>query len=131
MFDGKELHIGTLLQDGKYTVEEIIGAGGFGITYLMRHNILGHSFAVKEFFIGGFCVRNSANKTILLQGIDSETYTKYLQKFVEEAQTLAKLEHTNIVKITDIFHENNTAYMVMNFVEGDTLQQIVEKNGKI
>lgn len=131
LFDGKELPIGTLLQNGKYTVEHMIGAGGFGITYLMRHNTLGHFFAVKEFYISGFCIRSSANKTVILQGIDKEIYNKYLQKFVEEAQTLARLEHTNIVNIADVFYENNTAYMVMTFVKGETLQQIVDKKGRI
>jgi len=131
LFDGKELPIGTSLHGEKYTIERMIGAGGFGITYLTRHNALGHLFAVKEFFIGGSCVRNTTNKTILLQGIDSETYDKYLQKFVEEAQTLVRLDHPNIVKVTDIFRENNTAYMVMNFVEGNTLQQCVELRGRL
>lgn len=132
LFDGKELPIGTSLQGEKYTIERMIGAGGFGITYLIRHNALGHFFAVKEFFIGGSCVRNNSNnRTILLQGINSETYDKYLQKFIEEAQTLVRLDHPNIVKVTDIFCENNTAYMVMNFVEGDTLQRIVERNGRL
>lgn len=131
LFDGKELPTGTLLQNGKYTVERMIGTGGFGITYVMRHNTLGHLFAVKEFYISGFCLRNSANKTVILQGMDKEIYNKYLQKFVEEAQTLARLEHTNIVNIADVFYENNTAYMVMNFVKGETLQQIVDKKGRI
>lgn len=132
LFEGKELAIGTTVHDGKYTVERIIGSGGFGITYLMRHNTLGHSFAVKEFFIGGSCVRNTLNnKTVLLQGITNETYDKYLQKFIEEAQTLVRLDHPNIVKVTDIFCENNTAYMVMNFVEGDTIQQGVERSGRL
>ncbi len=132
LFDGKELTIGSSLQGEKYTIERIIGAGGFGITYLIRHNALGHLFAVKEFFIGGSCVRNTINnRTILLQGIDSGTYDKYLQKFIEEAQTLVRLDHPNIVKVTDIFCENNTAYMVMNFVEGDTLQRRVERNGRL
>jgi len=131
LFDGKELPAGTTLQDGKYNIERVIGTGGFGITYLTKHSVLGHSFAVKEFFIGGSCVRDTKNKTILLQGIDSETYDRYLQKFVEEAQTLARLDHSNIVKVTDIFHENNTAYMVMTFVEGDTLQQCIERKGRL
>jgi len=131
LFDGKELSAGTILQDGKYSIEHVIGTGGFGITYLAKHNALGHSFAVKEFFIGGSCVRDTASKTVLLQGIDSEAYDRYLQKFVEEAQTLARLDHSNIVKVTDIFRENNTAYMVMTFVKGDTLQQRIEQSGRL
>jgi serine/threonine protein kinase len=129
--ESKELAKGTNLQNGKYTIERVIGEGGFGITYYALHNGLGHHFAIKEFFIGGYCMRNTLNKTVLLQGIDDNIYDKYLQKFIEEAQTLAKLDHPNIVKVTDIFKENNTAYLVMPFVEGQTLQQLVEQKTKL
>jgi serine/threonine protein kinase len=129
--DIKELKNNTTLQSGKYTIEHVIGAGGFGITYYARHNGLGHHFAIKEFFIGAYCMRNSFRKTVMLQGMDNVVYEKYLQKFIEEAQTLARLDHPNIVKVTDIFQENNTAYIVMPFVEGQTLQQLVEQKGKL
>jgi len=127
----KELTTGTRLQSGKYTIERVLGAGGFGITYYARHNTLGHYFAIKEFFISGYCVRNTWRKNVMLQGIDPEVYDKYLQKFIEEAQILAQLDHPNIVKIIDIFQENNTAYIVMPFVDGQTLQQLVEQKGRL
>jgi serine/threonine-protein kinase len=129
--NNKELAKGTTLQDGKYTIERVIGEGGFGITYYARHNALGHCFAVKEFFIGGYSMRSAQRKTVVLQGIDADVYQKYLQKFIEEAQTLARLDHPNIVRVVDIFEENNTAYIVMPFVEGQTLQQIVDKGGRL
>ena len=69
--ENKELKAGTTLQGGKYTIERVIGAGGFGITYYVRHNDLGHYFAIKEFFISGYCVRNSLQKTVMLQSIDA------------------------------------------------------------
>jgi serine/threonine protein kinase len=127
--ENKELKAGTTLQSGKYTIERVIGAGGFGITYYARHNGLGHYFAVKEFFISAYCLRNTLHKNVLLQGMDPAVYAKYLQKFIEEAQMLARLDHPNIVKVTDIFQENNTAYLVMPFVSGQTLQQMVNKRG--
>jgi len=127
----KELTKGTTLQSGKYTVERVIGAGGFGITYYALHNGLGHYFAIKEFFISAYCMRNSLNKTVMLQGIDPAIYDKYRNKFIEEAQILARLDHPNIVKVTDIFQENNTAYLVMQFIEGQTLQRLVEQKGKL
>ncbi|MDR1652963.1 MAG: SUMF1/EgtB/PvdO family nonheme iron enzyme [Prevotellaceae bacterium] len=126
-----ELAKGTTLQGGKYTIERVIGKGGFGITYYARHNVLGHCFAIKEFFICGYSMRSELRKTFVFQGVDPDMYKKYLQKFIEEAQTLARLDHPNIVRVTDIFEENNTAYIVMPFVEGQTLQQIVDKGGRL
>jgi serine/threonine-protein kinase len=129
--ESKELPIGTTLQSGKYTIERIIGTGGFGITYYVKHNIFGRYYAVKEFFINGYCIRNTQNQTIILQGIDHNTYDQYLQKFIEEAQTLAQLDHPNIVKVIDVFQEKNTAFIVMNFLDGQTLQKIVDKEGQM
>jgi hypothetical protein len=63
--------------------------------------------------------------------MDGAMYEKYLHKFVEEAQMLGRLDHPNIVKVTDIFQENNTAYIVMPFVNGQTLQQTVEEKGRL
>ena len=129
--ENKELPIGSTLQAGQYTIESVIGIGGFGITYYVRHNTLGGHFAIKEFFIGAYCMRNTLNRSVLLQGIDDSTYEKHLQKFIEEAQTLNRLDHPNIVRAIDIFQENNTAYLVMPFLEGHTLQQIVDQNGRL
>jgi serine/threonine-protein kinase len=129
--ESKELASGTILQSGKYTIERIIGSGGFGITYYARHNVFGRYYAIKEFFISGYCVRNSQNRTVMLQGMSQDFFDKYLQKFINEASTLSHLNHPNIVKVADIFRENGTAYIVMNHVEGQTLQQIVENKGKL
>ena len=126
-----ELPKGTLLQSGKYTIESVIGSGGFGITYLAWHNVLGHHYAIKEFFINGYCIRNSSQNTILLQGMDEAVYDKYRRKFIEEAQILASLDHPNIVKVVDIFQEHNTAYLVMPFLNGQTLQQKVESRQRL
>jgi serine/threonine protein kinase len=126
-----ELLNGTQLQTDKYTIEGVIGVGGFGITYLARHNVLGHQYAIKEFFLNGHCMRNTLRKTVVLQGIDEYVYDKYRQKFIEEAQILASLDHPNIVKVVDIFQENNTAYIVMPLLKGQTLQQLVEREGRL
>ncbi|MDR0606311.1 MAG: protein kinase [Bacteroidales bacterium] len=127
----KELKAGDTLQNGIYVIERIIGAGGFGITYMARHTRLNVSHAIKEFFINGYCVRNLRNKTVQLQGIDITMYEKYRQKFLEEAQTLTRLDHPNVVKVLNSFIENNTAYMVMPFVEGVTLQQKVTQHSRL
>jgi len=127
----KELQPGTKLAGGKYVIERILGSGGFGITYYARHATLNQYFAIKEFFINGFCIRHSQNLTVHLQGMPEEMYSKYRRKFVEEAQTLAKLDHAGIVRVTDVFDENETSYIVMPFIQGVTLQKLIEKKGKI
>ncbi|MDR2834886.1 MAG: SUMF1/EgtB/PvdO family nonheme iron enzyme [Bacteroidales bacterium] len=127
----KELLAGTQLCNGKYVIESLLGMGGFGITYIAYHASLGTKYAIKEFFINGYCVRNTYNKTISLQGIDEVFFDKYRSKFLDEAQTVAKLNHPNIVKVLDIFDENNTTYMVMPLIEGKTLQHIVENQGSL
>lgn len=127
----RELQPGMTLQDGKYIIEKVLGAGGFGITYYARHTSLDQHYAIKEFFIDGRCVRNTMHHTVNLQGIGPEMFEKYRKKFTEEAQTLAKLDHPNIVRVIDVFEENETSYIVMPFIEGKTLESLVEKNGPL
>lgn len=127
----RELQPGMTLQDGKYVIDKVIGTGGFGITYYARHTSLDQHYAIKEFFIDGRCVRNTMRHTVNLQGISPDMFEKYRRKFTEEAQTLAKLDHPNIVRVIDVFEENETSYIVMPFIEGKTLESIVEKSGPL
>ncbi len=127
----KELLPGTTLNGGKYVIEKKIGEGGFGITYKAVQAGLNRAVCIKEYFLAGYCVRNAYDNYVQLQGLDPNSYEKYRQAFAHEAQTLAELHHPNIVEIIDVFHENNTSYMVMPFIEGRTLQSIVENNGHL
>lgn len=127
----KELQPGTALNAGKYIIEKKIGEGGFGITYKAVQTGLNRAVCIKEYFLAGSCVRNTQARTVHLQGISDEKYEKYRQAFVKEAQTLASLRHPNIVEVIDIFDENNTSYMVMSFIEGRSLQSIVDANGPL
>lgn len=127
----KELQPGTPLNAGKYVIEKKIGEGGFGITYRAVQQGLNRAVCIKEYFLAGRCVRNTVARTIQLQGISEEKYEKYRQAFVKEAQTLATLHHPNIVEVIDVFDENGTSYMAMPFIEGRSLQSIVEKNGPL
>lgn len=126
-----ELQSGTGLCGGKYIIEKKIGEGGFGITYRAIQTGLNRVVCIKEYFLAGRCVRDVQAKTIHLQGAGEDMYEKYRAAFVKEAQTLAALHHPGIVEVIDIFDENNTSYMVMPFVEGRSLQSIVEKNGPL
>ena len=126
-----ELQPGTGLCGGKYVIEKKIGEGGFGITYRAVQTGLNRAVCIKEYFLAGRCVRDVQAKTIHLQGSGEDLFEKYRKSFVREAQTLAALHHPGIVEVIDIFDENNTSYMVMPFVEGRSLQSIVEKQGPL
>ena len=128
----RELLPGTILSNGKYVVEKVLGIGGFGITYYAKHTLLNKCCAIKEFFIDGRCMRDIQNHTVQVQSEkDKEAFEKYRQKFIEEARMLEKLDHPNIVKILDVFEENNTSYIAMPFIKGLTLQSMVEVFGKL
>lgn len=126
-----ELAPGTRLCGGKYVVECKLGAGGFGITYKARQAGLDKIVCIKEYFLAGRCVRNGATCAISIQGGSTELYDKYREAFVREARLLATLHHPNIVEVVDVFDENNTSYMVMEYINGRSLQSIVEKGGPL
>ena len=121
------LKVGTLLENGKYRIEKVIGQGGFGMTYLGEQVNLGRKVAIKEFFMKEYCNRDEGNSKIytLSQG-SSELVERFRVKFVKEARSLARLRHPNIVSIIDIFEENDTAYYVMEFHEGGSLAEKVK-----
>ena len=127
-----QLKHGTLLQGGKYVIERALGQGGFGITYLARHELLDREMAIKEFFFRGYCERDSSTSSVTLGTQSSRsTVERFLQKFVKEAKTLSKLSHPNIIQIHDVFLENNTAYYVMEYVEGQSLGELVKSRGAL
>lgn len=126
-----ELQPGTTLCDGKYTIEAKIGKGGFGITYKAIQNGLNRVVCIKEYFPAGKCTRATKKNTVFVQGTSEQVFEKYRQAFVREAKMLATLHHPNIVEVLDVFDENNTSYMVMTFVKGKSLQQIVAVRGKL
>lgn len=125
------LEIGKTFGGGRYIVERVLGIGGFGITYYVKHVELGIHYAVKEFFISGKCIRESDRSTVLLQNINQSRYDKLKKRFADEARTLVALNNPHVVKVIDIFEENNTSYIVMEYVPGITLQQKVDSEGKM
>ena len=127
----KSLAIGTTLCNGKYVIEKVLGEGGFGITYYARHTMLDHCYAIKEFFISGKCVRDTLHHSISLQDLSPQMFQKYRDRFVDEAKTLIELNHPGVVKVVDIFEENSTSYIVMDFVQGETIQHKVERDGRL
>lgn len=122
----------TTLQNGRYQIESILGQGGFGITYRAVQTSLGRTVAIKEFFMKDYCERAEDSTRITLGTQSSrEMVTRYREKFEKEARTLAKLEHPHIVRVIDVFQENNTSYYVMEYAEGASLKQQVDEKGPL
>ena len=111
-----QLKEGTLLQNGEYKIIKVLGQGGFGITYLAEQTDLHRKVAIKEFFMKEYCNRESDASHVSVPSVGSkELVEKFRDKFVKEAQIIAGFNHNNIIKIYDVFEENNTAYYVMDY----------------
>ncbi|MEY8687937.1 serine/threonine-protein kinase [Bacteroides sp. AN502(2024)] len=128
----QQLKINSLLQGGKYKIEKVLGQGGFGITYLASQELLDRKVCIKEFFYKEYCERDEATSHVTL-GTQStrEMVERLMTKFIKEARTISQLDHRNIIKIHDIFKENNTAYYVMDYVEGESLNDMVNRRGAL
>lgn len=120
-----------MLCGGKYLIVGVLGSGGFGITYRARHYATGVDYAIKEFFVESACVRAYDRRSVYLNGIDPSLYNMLWYRFKQEAYTLARLSHPNVVGVRDIFDENGTTYMVMDFVVGETLSNKVSRYGAL
>ena len=127
-----ELRSGTYLQGDKYRIERTLGRGGFGVTYLAVQGLMDRNVCIKEFFPKGFYNRESdtLNLTLASQS-NAATMEQYKQKFLKEAKTIAKLNHQHIIRIIDVFQENNTAYYVMEYINGESLADIVRREGAL
>lgn len=127
-----KLKIGNTLQSGKYEILKILGQGGFGVTYLVRHNLLQKTYALKEFFPTDYCIREDGKSTIIVTApVNEQLVDKLRTRFISEARNIANLNHPGIIHIHDVFEENNTAYYVMDYIEGESLNDLVEKRGAL
>ncbi len=121
---------GTTLQNGKYKIEQFLASGGFGCTYRGVHVLLNKRVAIKEFFVKDFCNRDETTGHVSVGTVSRKTLVEKLQeKFLKEAQSLCQFNHPGIVKVSDIFEENGTAYFIMDYIDGSSLKQILDKNG--
>lgn len=122
----------TLLQGSKYKIERFIASGGFGCTYEAHHTLLDERVALKEFFVSDFCNRDERTGQVTV-GTQSKValYGKLKKKFMDEARALYKMKHAGIVRVTDVFEENGTAYYAMEYIDGQSLSDVVKKRGKL
>ena len=120
---------------GKYLIGRVLGEGGFGITYLGWDLNLDLKLAIKEYYPSGFVTRTGSNTNTVTpyRGEKTEFFATGRSRFINEAKTLAKFYTLpGIVAVRDFFLENGTAYIVMEFVEGETLKQrLARVGGKI
>lgn len=123
---------GTLLHGGTYKIIRQIGSGGFGVTYEAEHVMLQKRVAIKEFFVKDFCNRDETTSHVSV-GTQSKAalVDKLKKKFFDEAVAINRLDHPNIVKVSDVFVGNGTFYYVMDYIDGLSLNEILKKKGKL
>lgn len=120
---------GTLVRDGTLVLVQVLGQGGFGITYLAREFSSGRSVAVKELFPFG-CVRQNgsvAPSTLL----DADAWQAAREGFRREAALLTGHAHPHVVQVLDVWDERGTAFLAMEFLDGQTLAQVLEAKGTL
>jgi len=131
---------GYFLQGKKYRLTHTIGQGGFGITYLGVWNTevkggLGAMkttvpVCIKEYFFKDYCYRDNNSHAVRVHSITGEKlFGKFKEKLIEEANILSAVHHPNIVSVLEVFEENNTAYIIMEYIKGCSLKYLLEKNG--
>ena len=131
---------GYLLQGKKYRLTRMIGQGGFGITYLGIWNTevkggLGAlkttvPVCIKEYFFKDYCYRDNNSFAVKVHSITGEKlFGKFKEKLIEEANILSAVHHQNIVNVLEVFEENNTAYIVMEYISGNSLKYLLDKRG--
>jgi serine/threonine protein kinase len=126
------LPIGSTLDGERFTIKSTLGKGGFSITYLAE-NRLGKQFTIKEFFIDQFSKREN-NSSVSFGDLPDDKLNALKNKFEKEGRLLIKIEsekHRHIVKAVDLFSENNTHYLVLEYIDGRTLDEVIKKGGPL
>lgn len=137
-YDGKpakepyQLYPGIILNN-RYIVGNVLGYGGFGVTYIAWDKELESVVCIKEYYPSGIVNRTpGTSKLILFSGSKKKEFEFGLTRFIDEARNTTKFSgHKNIVNVYEYFEENNTAYFVMEYMPGDTLAHYIEENGRI
>lgn len=126
----QQLGLHTRLKNGEYMIGRQLGQGGFGITYIGMDTTLLQTVAIKEYFPFGAVRRNDRNEIELNDEKYRKDYEKGLESFLCEGRILARFSNlTAVVGVKNFFHENNTAYLVMDYVEGLSVREYVKRYG--
>lgn len=124
------LRVGTSLNHGKYRIVRHLASGGFGNTYEAFNTVFDAKCAIKEFFMSG--VNHRAGDSLAVEVSNSAmtyTFDSAKKKFKKEAQRLYGIQNEHIVRVHDMFEENNTVYYVMDFIDGSSLNKIMKQQG--
>jgi serine/threonine protein kinase len=115
---------------GDFRIERVLGQGGFGITYLATETALARQVTIKEYFPSDFAARNEDLSAVPRSSDSAGDYQWGLDRFLDEAQTLARFDHRHICRVYRYFRANNTGYMVLHFEEGASLKGWIKGLGR-
>ncbi len=116
---------------GDYQIGHVLGSGSFGITYYAEDTRLGKPFAIKEYLPNEFALRAAASTVKPKSTADQADYQWGLERFLDEARTLARFQHPHLNEVYRFFEENGTAYIVLEYIEGETLSALLKREGRL
>ncbi len=126
-----QLPVNSIL-NGRYIIGRTLGAGGFGITYVGYDLKLNSKVAIKEYYMSGGVSRTRSLTVIPTDKANEAPFNKGKERFLDEAKVLAQfIDEPNIVNVRDYFEENGTAYIVMEFLDGEDLTHYARKHGRL
>ena len=127
----QHLQPNVTLQGGKYRVDRLLAQGGFGNTYVGYNTEFKETVAIKEFFMKGVSEREQTTNAISVSNAENvEQFKEQREKFKKEARRLRQLNNPHIVKVHDLFEENGTAYYVMDYIDGENLNDRLKRTKK-
>ena len=115
---------------GEYEIQTVLGSGGFGVTYKAYDHNLDKLVAIKEYLPPEFAVRDGRTTVKPKSSASKDDYAWGLDRFLDEARALARFDHPHINKVYRFFKENGTAYLVLEYVEGDMLSDLLKSKGR-
>lgn len=126
-----QLPVNSIL-NGRYIIGRTLGAGGFGITYVGYDLKLNSKVAIKEYYMSGGVSRTRSLTVVPTDKTNEAPFNKGKERFLDEAKVLAQfIDEPNIVNVRDYFEENGTAYIVMEFLDGEDLTHYARKHGRL